>query len=371
MLSAKVAGDAMHVLVEKAATQGAGGGCCADTLRSYGKDGSSSEVALNDLLETVFPKAITWAHATHTFDAFVEDGKVYALLQVQYEDPHVAGAKVNSIVKLDVQAKAAVPTKDGDAYWSIETRLGEETFDYNASVYKLQYVNGTGTEEWHGNGVLRFADKAGNTLLALTHRFYEEAFVVKDPWTYAIADGADAILQRFGTSPFRSGDDDELSFDVDGKPSAVFHRFGLPATARQWTGGVHNVWYTPASKTKAGGLEGKETITLFVNSIQGRATSFVFEFELKLVPEDPKVPVSDDVFGGVAYTWAQCGFKAQAMGGARVIGDGVYLVASGASSGGEFQIIDVNNVKQTMVYPGPAGKMASLYDTFARVVVSA
>ena len=100
-----------------------------------------------------------------------------------------------------MQAKAAVPTKDGDAYWSIEKRLGEETFDYNASVYKLQYVNGTGTEEWHGNGVLRFADKAGNTLLALTHRFYEEAFVVKDPWTYAKADGADAILQRFGTPP--------------------------------------------------------------------------------------------------------------------------------------------------------------------------
>ena len=273
-----------------------------------------------------------------------------------------------------MKAKTAVPTKDGDAYWSIEARLGEETFDYNASVYKLQYVNGTGTEEWHGNGVLRFADKAGNELLALTHRFYEEAFVVKDPWTYAIADGADAILQRFGTSPFRSGDDDELSFDVDGKPSAVFHRFGLPATARQWTGGVHNVWYTAASKTKAGGLAGKETITLFVNSIQGRATSFVFEFELKLVPEDPKVPASDDVFGGVAYTWAQCGFKAQAMGGARVIGDGVYLVASGGGSGGQFEVVtagDTNNTKIAVVYPGDTAEATNLYDTYARVVVEA
>ena len=377
MLSAKVVDDKMYVLVEKVATEGAGGGCCADTLRVYDQaDGSADEVDLNALNKGLFaPDNVSWAYATHTFDVFKgDDGKVYALLQVQYEDPHVAGAKVNSIVKLDVQAKAAVPTKDGDAYWSIETRLGEETFDYNASVYKLQYVNGTGTEEWHGNGVLRFADKAGNELLALTHRFYEEAFVVKDPWTYAKADGADAILQRFGTSPFRSGDDDELSFDVDGKPSAVFHRFGLPATARQWTGGVHNVWYTAASKTKAGGLEGKETITLFVNSIQGRATSFVFEFELKLVPEDPKVPASDDVFGGVAFTWAQCGFKAQAMGGARVIGDGVYLVASGGGSGGQFEVVtagDTNNTKISVVYPGDTAAATNLYDTYARVVVEA
>ena len=87
--------------------------------------------------------------------------------------------------------------------------------------------------------------------------------------------------------------------------------------------------------------------------------------------EDPAVPPSDAAFGGVKFAWAEAGFKAMAMGGARVIGDGVYMVASGASSGGEFQIIDVHNGKQTMVYPGPAGSAASLYDPFARVVVSA
>ena len=366
MLSAKVVDDKMYVLVEKVATEGAGGGCCADTLRVYDQaDGSADEVDLNALNKGLFaPDNVSWAYATHTFDVFKgDDGKVYALLQVQYEDPHVAGAKVNSIVKLDVKAKTAVPTKDGDAYWSIETRLGEETFDYNSSVYKLQYVNGTGTEEWHGNGVLRFADKAGNTLLALTHRFYEEAFVVKDPWTYGAADGADAILQRFGTSPFASGDD-----NVD---APTYHHFGLPAHAREWTGGVHNVWYTASSKTTSGGLRGKESITMFINSIDGRAGSFVFEFELKLAPREKATAVSDAVFGGVAFAYAECHFKAQAMGGARVLGDGVYLVASGGGSGAVFQVIDTaNSTNSKMVtYPGDSGADTNLYDPYTRIVV--
>lgn len=368
MLSAKVAHSALHVLVEKSATEGAGGGCCADTLRSYALDGTFTELDLNALIAGALPKAITWAHATHTFDAFVEDDEAYALLQVQYENPAVGGARTNGLLKVDLASKAAVKTRDGDAFWDIETRIGAETYDYNSTVYKLQYRNGTGTEEFHGNGVLKFTTVAGVKLLALTHRFYEEAFVVKDPWAYSKAEGADAILQRFGTTPYSSGDDDE---DVLGGATASFHRFGLPPAARQWSGGVHNVFYTPSTKTTMGGMAGKESITLFVNSIQGRLASFVFEFELKLTPEDPKVPNSDASFGGVAFAWAETGFKAMAMGGARVIGNGVYLVASGASSGGEFQIIDVNNTKQTMVYPGPAGSAASLYDTFARVVVEA
>ena len=86
------------------------------------------------------------------------------------------------------------------------------------------------------------------------------------------------------------------------------------------------------------------------------------------------MPASDDVFGGVAFTWAQCGFKAQAMGGARVIGDGVYLVASGGGSGGQFEVVtagDTNNTKISVVYPGDTAAATNLYDTYARVVVEA
>ena len=82
-----------------------------------------------------------------------------------------------------------------------------------------------------------------------------------------------------------------------------------------------------------GALRGKESITMFINSIDGRAGSFVFEFELKLAPREKATAVSDAVFGGVAFAYAECHFKAQAMGGARVLGDGVYLVASGGGSG--------------------------------------
>ena len=89
---------------------------------------------------------------------------------------------------------------------------------------------------------------------------------------------------------------------------------------------------TASSKTTSGGLRGKESITMFINSIDDRAGSFVFEFELKLAPQEKATAVSDAVFGGVAFAYAECHFKAQAMGGARVLGDGVYLVASGGGS---------------------------------------
>ena len=368
MLSAKTLGDQMLVLVEvKDVPEGAGGGCCADTLRVYEKDASAKDLDLDALLAETFGASVAWVHATHTFDAFLEeDGKAAVLLQVQYEDADIGGAKVNAIVKVDVAAGTAVDTKDGDAYWSIEAKLGAETYDYNSTVYKMQYVNesfGADSEEWHGNGILKFDDAAGTTLLALTHRFYEEAFVVKDPWTYGAADGADAILQRFGTSPFASGD--------DSGDAPTYHHFGLPAHAREWTGGVHNVWYTASSKTTSGGLRGKESITMFINSIDGRAGSFVFEFELKLAPREKATAVSDAVFGGVAFAYAECHFKAQAMGGARVLGDGVYLVASGGGSGAVFQVIDTaNSTNSKMVtYPGDTGSDTNLYDPYTRIVV--
>ena len=111
---------------------------------------------------------------------------------------------------------------------------------------------------------------------------------------------------------------------------------------------------------------------MFINSIDGRAGSFVFEFELKLVPEAADADPTDAVFGDVAFAYAECHFKAMAMGGARVIGDGVYLVASGGGSGGVFQINDTGNTsKPTVVYPGASGSETNLYDPFTRIVVDA
>jgi hypothetical protein len=110
---------------------------------------------------------------------------------------------------------------------------------------------------------------------------------------------------------------------------------------------------------------------MFINSIDGRAGSFVFEFELKLAPQEDATAVSDAVFGGVAFAYAECHFKAQAMGGARVLGDGVYLVASGGGSGAVFQVIDTaNSTNSKMVtYPGDSGSDTNLYDPYTRIVV--
>ena len=138
---------------------------------------------------------------------------------------------------------------------------------------------------------------------------------------------------------------------------------------------IHFVGATVRAATTAaelrGALRGKESITMFINSIDGRAGSFVFEFELKLAPREKATAVSDAVFGGVAFAYAECHFKAQAMGGARVLGDGVYLVASGGGSGAVFQVIDTaNSTNSKMVtYPGDSGSDTNLYDPYTRIVV--
>eukprot|EP01052_Picozoa_sp_SAG31_P039479 SAG31_NODE_5484_length_2513_cov_1.936620_3_plen_122_part_00 len=65
----------------------------------------------------------------------------------------------------------------------------------------------------------------------------------------------------------------------------TFHAFGVPAHTPTFTGGVHNLFHTAASPTAS--LRGRETLSLFVNSVQGGMSSFAYEFELKLAPPPP------------------------------------------------------------------------------------
>ncbi|KAH8068553.1 hypothetical protein JL721_6699 [Aureococcus anophagefferens] len=353
----------MFVLVEvKDVPEGAGGGCCADTLRVYEKDASAKDLDLDALLAETFGASVAWVHATHTFDAFLEENKAVVLLQVQYSDADIGGAKVNAIVKVDVAAGTAVDTKDGDAYWSIESKLGAETYDYNSTVYKMQYVNesfGADSEEWHGNGILKFDDAAGTTLLALTHRFYEEAFVVR---TLDLRrrrrrrrhpPAVRHVALRVGRRQRRRADLSPLR----------------AARARARVDGRRAQRLVRRLEDDAGGLRGKESITMFINSIDGRAGSFVFEFELKLAPQEDATAVSDAVFGGVAFAYAECHFKAQAM--AARARRRRHLVASGGGSGAVFQVIDTaNSTNSKMVtYPGDSGSDTNLYDPYTRIVV--
>ena len=246
---------------------------------------------------------------THQFDVFATDsGDVHALFVVQWTDPELAGVvRVNGLVRMDLGTSEVVPTVDGDSYYSWKDKIGTSSLAYSDAIYKFQYLNASDApeaedgEEWHGNGVHRFVDKAGAALLAVTHRFYREAFLVKDPWTYGAADGADAILQRFGTPPHTG---------AGGAQS--YHVFGVGASAAPsvapWSGGVHNVFYTPSSATSNGGLVGKETISLFINSMDAKPTSYMAEFELKLAPQSADDAAPTDAVFDARYSIVPCGF---------------------------------------------------------------
>ena len=249
---------------------------------------------------------------THQFDVFATDsGDVHALFVVQWTDPELAGVvRVNGLVRMDLGTGKVVPTVDGDSYYSWKDKIGTSSLAYSDAIYKFQYLNASDApeaedgEEWHGNGVHRFVDKAGAALLAVTHRFYREAFLVKDPWTYGAADGADAILQRFGTPPHTG---------AGGAQS--YHVFGVGASAAPsvapWSGGVHNVFYTPSSATSNGGLVGKETISLFINSMDAKPTSYMAEFELKLAPQSADDAATTDAVFDARYSIVPCGFYAR------------------------------------------------------------
>merc|ERR1712139_517508 len=80
------------------------------------------------------------------------------------------------------------------------------------------------------------------------------------------------------------------------------------------------------------GLKGKETISLFVNEQDDK--SAVYEFVFSPVEEGSVADPGDDTVFDVDYVFAKCTFTAPAQGGARTIGDGVFLVASGGDTTG-------------------------------------
>ena len=170
-------------------------------------------------------------------------------------------------------------------------------------------------------------------------------------------------------------------------PSVDSHVFGLDTSAMnnnktatdnsagnvtslpKWTG-VHNVNYRRYHDT------GTETVTIFVNGIDGTASSWVYEFEVSLVPQlkdkeaasavnDDDVIIDDSVFA-TRYSFGECPFLANAQGGARSIsrsgesGQGVWLVGSGVSGAG---LVCVDEAGGSVEYPA-GGTDLALYDSF-------
>jgi hypothetical protein len=345
MLTAKVYGDNLYAFMPWSG--GNDGGCCSDKLRIYPRDGGGkyTELALDKVVQSAL--GTTTAHASHTFDVTkLADGTLAALLVVRYTETGLGNALCDAIVGINLADGSLVQTATGKKSFNVYKEVGT-TSSTGEQRFKIKFSSSSGTEEWHGNGVQRFTSSSGATLLAFTHRFGKEAVIFKDPFTHA--DGG-KILQRFGTF---SG-----------------HHFGVSSSASSFTGGVHNVWYTPKSLA----LGGVESITLFVNSQDGKSQAY--EFALALKEEGGSGDPGDDTVFATKSVHATCSFKAQAQGGARIIGNGVFLVASGTDATG-LQVADVSGNTKSIAYSSkdissefPPSGGAALYDPFIRVVAS-
>jgi hypothetical protein len=351
-LTAKIVDDTMYALYDKDSNEG--GGCCADELHIYKRDGGGKFTTIQ--LNPVVQKAlnVTEAHASHTFDVVkLKDGSVAALFQVKYTEAGTGGDSADAIVGMKVSDGSILKTADGNLAFDMFKEAGTMSTATKDSRFKIQYykdtsTSGGGGEQFHGNGVLQFTAKSGITYLAFTHRMDAEAIVFKDPFTYTSKEGGGKIVQRFGT-PY--------AYNEYGVSSTRY--FGLNPKAAAFATGVHNVWYTAASAS----LSGKESISLFVNSQGTKAAAY--EFTFNPVDEGSAKDTGDDKVFDVPYVNASCTFLAQAQGGARTIGKGVFLVMSGADSTG-LEVVDTAGNTKTQAYT--LGGTAPLYDPFIRVM---
>jgi len=187
--------------------------------------------------------------------------------------------------------------------------------------------------------------------------------VFKDPFTYSGAEGGGKIVQRFGTPSL---------YNEKGVVAATRY-FGLKSSAGAFDSGVHNVFYTSSSQSTS--LAGKETISLFVNDQGGKSAAY--EFAFNPIEEGTHDDPGDDTVFDVVYISAKCTFSARAQGGARTIGNGVFLVMSGADSTG-LEVTDSSGSSHSIAYsdagiglfPPPPGGGHPMYDPFIRVVSS-
>merc|ERR1712061_664225 len=106
-------------------------------------------------------------------------------------------------------------------------------------------------------------------------------------------------------------------------------------------------------------------ISLFVNDQDGKAA--VYEFGFNPVEEGGTAGRGDDSVFSTDYVFAKCSFDAQAQGGARTIGNGVFLVMSGADSTG-LEVVDTSNSSHSIAYSGSSPR--PMYDPFIRVLAS-
>lgn len=166
----------MYALVDKSGETW-GGGCCADTLRVYPKTASASstasfkEFALDPLVQSAMNT--TQAHVSHTFDMVkLEDGTIAALFVVKYQETTI-NAPADAIVAMSTKDGSLIHTASGKASFNVFKEAGTVSTTPKDSRFKIQFYDepsGWTQEQWHGNGIQRFTNLQGTSLLAFTHR---------------------------------------------------------------------------------------------------------------------------------------------------------------------------------------------------------
>jgi len=316
---------------ETADTDHVPGGCCAPTMRVYEK--STGEFSDIDLLavvrEAVDDQPVKWITSSHAFHLDRIDGTLYAFVIVQYlvnqTQDNLGDLHLDAMICLNMDdGKTLIRTKAGLKYFSLFDNLGTFSDD---SVYKIRYIrNGTShPEQWHLNGISRFTTMDGTTVLAFSTIHDNEVVLLRDPWTYSVAERGGEILQRFGTPGWA------LSA-ADGVPK---RHFGFPASEGHMMQ-VHGVQHFIQS-------DGTDWITIFNNAIlqddkedptfetvdvaaqmgDPRYESASWRFQVKLVPESQQAcgeRCGEEVFA-TNYRHQRLGKYSFAQGGCRPLGN--------------------------------------------------
>mmetsp|Transcript_94615 Transcript_94615/g.270780 ORF Transcript_94615/g.270780 Transcript_94615/m.270780 type:complete len:449 (+) Transcript_94615:52-1398(+) len=362
-LTGRVSGDNYYAYMNTGRAPNSNG-CCADTMRVFGKDddGAYSDLEIDAIVTEVFANiSVSYAYATHMFDMTKIAGATVAMMVVQYKEPELNDALCDAVVALNVETGEVVPTADGDELFSYYRSLGTTSATASDGIYSIYHSSAStehdallkrasaseliaaieanhtlaqSVEEYHQNGLTRFTAADDTTILASTHRSANtEARLLKCPWRYTTAEGGGSILQRFG--------------------SPGVHTFGLTSKTGSFTA-MHNIWYHATAA-------GDETLTVFVNTQTGEQHCMVYEFGLNLVAEADAGDEYDDTVFETTYQSVETDFSTGSQGGARPIGTGVYLVATGSAKLG-LKALDLDGGQTFYEWE------ASIYDPFSQVI---
>lgn len=123
------------------------GGCCADSFRRWNKNDNGSYSSF-DVMNTVFDlfenstdkdknTGTPYAYANHVFDMVDIDDHAIALIAITYHEPGLDYAQVEAVVYYNTTSSTAIPTMDGQGFFSFYQNIGTLSTDSADSIYKI------------------------------------------------------------------------------------------------------------------------------------------------------------------------------------------------------------------------------------------